>query len=218
MKTQQLSFLNRFTTIPFLIDLLTRRKLVLLNPNTWEDYNDRTTMELYRKRKNVASIYALCLSDTRETIHHWSAFANGPGGCCIEFDFQKLLESFSKISGAIHGKTEYVKINDLPKLTDDVERLPYVKRKPFEAENEYRLAILSDRPQQMAFDVDLDINTIRRITLSSKLPDIVFLSLKQALIKISPDCKGKIFHSTLFNNSKWTSHFSKLAEQSHEKT
>jgi hypothetical protein len=37
--------LNRFTSIPFLIDLLKREKLSLLNPSFWEDYNDRETVE-----------------------------------------------------------------------------------------------------------------------------------------------------------------------------
>jgi hypothetical protein len=45
------AFLNRFTTLPFVIDLLARKQLTLLNPGFWEDYNDRVTMELYRKKK-----------------------------------------------------------------------------------------------------------------------------------------------------------------------
>lgn len=41
--------LNRFTTVPFLIDLLRRKKLALLNPSFWKDVNDREITEVYRK-------------------------------------------------------------------------------------------------------------------------------------------------------------------------
>lgn len=110
MAAAQPGFLNRFTTIPFVIDLLTRRQLTLLNPGIWEDYNDRVTMELYRTKKKSKSIYALCLTHGRETINHWNTFANGASGCCIEFNSEKLFKCLDKINGVVHGKSEYVKI------------------------------------------------------------------------------------------------------------
>jgi len=69
--------INRFTTIPFLLDLLLRQKLTLLNPSSWEDYNDRETVEAIKNRAGVSAVYALCLTYGNETVHHWNAFGNG---------------------------------------------------------------------------------------------------------------------------------------------
>ncbi|PBQ34576.1 hypothetical protein CNR22_23285 [Sphingobacteriaceae bacterium] len=207
MSTSQDNFLNRFTTIPFLMDMLTRQKLTLLNPAFWEDYNDRVTMDLYKNKKKAGSIYALCLSDRRETIHHWTAFANGTSGCCIEFDRKKLIECLDKTKSLSHGKVKYVKINDLADYGSNIKQLPYLKRDPFEPEREYRIIALGKEDQKPAFDVPLDINCIRRITLSSRLPDPVFNSVKDGLMNLAPEFKGRISHSTLLGNPKWINHF-----------
>lgn len=207
MTTAQANFLNRFTTVPFLIDMMSRRQLTLLNPAFWEDYNDRVTMELYKKRKKAESVYALCLTDRRETIHHWNTFASGTSGCCIEFDRRKLIQCLKSVEGVAHGKVEYVKINDLAQVSTKVNKLPYLKREPFEPEREYRIVATCSRPQQPAFDIPLDINSIRRITISNKLPEPVFKSLKEGLMNIAPDYKGRISHSTLLNNARWVNHF-----------
>jgi hypothetical protein len=201
------AFINRFTTIPFVIDLLTRKQLTLLNPYSWEDYNDRVTMELYQKRMKAKSIYALCLTDQRETIHHWNAFANGASGCCIEFDMNTLLDCLKSHEEVKHDKVSYIKIPDLKNLKEDNHRLPFLKREPFLLESEYRIVALSDQPQKATLDIPLKIDSINRITISCKLPDTAFTSVEKLLANISPDFKGKISHSTLFNNANWTNHF-----------
>ena len=202
----ELKKLNRFTSLPFLIDLLTRKKLSLLNPALWEDHNDRATLELFLKRSGKSAIYALCLTYQDETIHHWNAFANGTSGCNIEFSPRKLF-TVLKSAGVLHNKARYVVIKDLPGNTFATEDLPFLKRKPFRNENEYRLVIVSDKNQAETFDIDIDLNIIRRITLSGKMPKAVFKSTKEALIKLNPELKGKIFHSTLYRNSTWIEHF-----------
>jgi hypothetical protein len=209
MANTSLTFLNRFTTLPFVIDLLTRKQLTLLDPAFWEDYNDRVTMELYRKKRNSQSIYALCLSDERETIHHWNSFAGGMNGCCIEFNAKKLFECLDQVAGITHGKSRYIKVGDLKKLAAENEHLPYLKREPFQPESEYRIIALSNQPQQASFDIPIHTNVIRRITLSNHLPKTVFESLKEGIHKIAPDYEGRISHSTLFNNAQWINHFSK---------
>jgi hypothetical protein len=199
--------LNRFTTIPFLIDLLKRKKLTLLNPTYWEDYNDRATIKAYQERLKKESIYALCLTHQNETIHHWNAFANGTSGCCIEFSPEKLFDILSKTKEVIHGKVEYIKIKDLPSQEFETAKLPYLKREPYKPENEYRIIALSDESQKASFDILIDLSVIRRITISNKIPESVFESTKEMLLQIAPELKNKIFHSTLYNNSNWIKHF-----------
>ncbi|MBF7093417.1 DUF2971 domain-containing protein [Flavobacterium sp. ALJ2] len=199
---------NRFTTLPFLIDMLNSKTLTLLNPNYWEDYNDRETMETYRKKTKAKSIYALCLTCENETIHHWNAFANGTSGCCIEFSPNKLIAILEK-ENISHKKTEYIRIKDLIKLKISTEQLPYIKRHPFKAENEYRIIVTSEKEQKSIFEIDIDLEIIRHITLSNKMPKKVYESNKIMLLKIAPQLKGKINHSTLYENSNWISHFQK---------
>jgi hypothetical protein len=202
---KEIKKLNRFTTIPFLIDMLAREKLTLLNPGFWEDANDRETIEIFRNKTNAKSVYALCLTHESETVHHWNAFANGTSGCCIEFSPEKLFEILKRTKGVSHGKATYMTINKLGSFSD--EQLPYFKRIPFKPEKEYRIIATSNDPQVAAFDIDIELDAIRKITISNKVPKPVFTSLKKILLGINPDFKGKVYHSTLFNNQIWINHF-----------
>ena len=197
--------LNRFTSIPFLIDLLKRQKLTLLNPRYWEDYNDRETMELYRRNINAEALYALCFTHGSETIHHWNAFAGGTGGCCVEFSPERLFKILDADERIVHGKVEYLSLRSLPKATD--HNLPFVKRQPFAPEKEYRIIAATNSEQHAFFEIDIDINTIRRITINNKIPHSVYQSIKESLLQIAPNYKGKIYHSTLYSNPVWINHF-----------
>lgn len=197
--------LNRFTTFPFLIDLLTRKKLTLLNPAFWEDFNDRETIEIYRQRVDAASIYALCLTHKNETIHHWNAFANGTSGCCIEFSPRKLFNILDNEEAVIYGEAEYISINNLPDF--EIQQLPFVKRLAFNPENEYRIIAISDEEQQASFDIDIDLDIIRKITISNKVPKVVFKSMKAVIHQIAPQMKADIYHSTLYNSQTWVKHW-----------
>ena len=197
--------LNRFTTIPFLMDMLVREKLTLLNPSFWEDQNDKGTVEAFKYRSGINSIYALCLTYGNETVHHWNAFANGSSGCCIEFSPDRLFSNLGLNSNLRHGKVLYNSIKNLRNFSD--EELPYLKRLPFKTEKEYRLLLLDENPQQPAFDLDINLDVIRRITISNKVPKSVYKSLKTVLLNINPAFQGKIVHSTLFKNQIWLNHF-----------
>lgn len=201
-------FLNRFTTIPFLLDLLIGKRLTLLNPDKWEDYNDRVTMDLYKSKKEAMSIYALCLTRKRETIHHWSAFAPGTSGCCIEFDFFKLMDEIKNYPGLSHNITQYIKLKDLNTLSKNVEILPYLKREAFEPEQEYRIVVVGSGVQKASINIPITLQSINRITFTNKLPKEVVDNLKESINIVAPELKGKLVRSTLFNNAKWSNHFS----------
>lgn len=161
---------------------------------------------MYRKAKKAKAIYALCLTYKNETIHHWNAFASGTSGCCIEFSPAKLIELLDR-NNILHGKAEYVRVRDLPKLTHSIEQLPFVKREPFTPESEYRIIVTSNKKQEACRDIDIDLDIIRKITVSNKMPETVYTSFKESLLSIAPDFRGKIYRSTLYNNSRWINHF-----------
>lgn len=198
--------LNRFTSIPFMIDMLQRKKLSLVNPAFWEDFNDRETVEIYRKAMKANSVYALCFGYKNETIHHWNAFAGGASGCCIEFSPGRLLPLLDSLD-IRHGKTQYIRVRDLRLLNCKKQDLPFVKREPFNPENEYRLIATSDNAQEPTLDIDIDLNIIRRITISNKMPEPVFDSLKEVLQQMLTGYRCKIHRSTLYKNEDWIGHF-----------
>jgi hypothetical protein len=193
--------LNRFTILPFLIDMITRQKLVLLNPATWEDFNDRATMQAYQKQQGAKSIYALCLS-YGETIHHWNAFASGTSGCCIEFSHEKLFSTLNA-AGIGHGKAEYLSLKNLSQLNPVLS--PYLKRLPYKPEKEYRILLTSNKEQQATYEIPIDLSIIRKITITNKISRPVFESLKAVIKNLG--FKGRVYQSTLYSNNTWINHF-----------
>ncbi len=76
------AFLRRYTDLPALIYLLNERKITLLDPKSWDDQNDAYFLALYKEKKNLRSVLALCFSQAPETYHHWRVFASGSSGAC----------------------------------------------------------------------------------------------------------------------------------------
>ncbi|HNC85208.1 MAG TPA: hypothetical protein PK999_19310, partial [Nitrospira sp.] len=63
--------LRRYTDIPALTYLLTKQKITLLDPKSWDDSNDSHYLSLYKQRNKLKSLLALCFTQADETYHHW---------------------------------------------------------------------------------------------------------------------------------------------------
>ncbi len=194
--------LNRFTTLPVLLDLLERQKLVLLDPKSWDDRNDTEVILTYKRKAAISKLFALCFSHSSETIHHWKTYANGSSGCCIEFSARKLMEIFDNTPGLRHGKVTYKTINEV-QTSFPLSEMPFIKRKPYECEREYRAIWEGDSPND-CFELDVPLSTINRITISQQMPEQVFKTLKQLLKTSSPN---KVNRSTIYENKIWISRF-----------
>ena len=48
--TELKKFVRRYTSISAVIDILAREELPLLDPQTWDDRNDRYFMSLYKEQ------------------------------------------------------------------------------------------------------------------------------------------------------------------------
>ncbi len=198
--------LNRFTTLPFLIELLKTKKLVLLNPKTWEDHNDTDILLDYKEKQNITGLLALCFTDESETIHHWKAFSSGESGCCIEFDKTKLLDHLSKDKRIEHKKVNYPTIIGSSKVTQ--QDIPFTKRLPYKCENEYRV-IMKHEENVMFHAVDIELDFITKITLSPNLPKPTFDTLQEVLKTLMDGHNTPINPSSLFQNSDWIEGFKK---------
>ncbi len=131
--------LNRYTTLPMALDVLTQKRITLLSPDAWEDRNDAYYLERYQAEQRFRSVLAICFSTTSETFHHWRIFSHGASGVCLEFDKAKLLKSIGGKRGFRSGVISYHSFLHLRRNRPDIETWPFLKRKPFEAEAEFRV-------------------------------------------------------------------------------
>jgi len=198
--------LKRYTTLPVLLDLLKRKRLVLLDPASWEDKNDSAILLEYKKRRKVDQVFALCFSQGDETIHHWKTFADGISGCCIEFDGKKLTEILGQHPDLRHGPVVYRKIGYLANHSIKVDRIPFTKRWPYRCEEEYRV-IWEGSSSNACYEVEIDLRAITRITISQKMPAPVYNTIREYLREAFRDPDKRISRSTLYENRVWIDKF-----------
>jgi IS66 Orf2 like protein len=91
--------LRRYTQLPALLYMLTERKLSLLDPGSWDDKNDSYYLDLYREKKKVKTVLALCFAMDAETYQHWTVFPGGSAGVCIQFEKKKLVAALRRRVG-----------------------------------------------------------------------------------------------------------------------
>ena len=206
MSSQKIQKLNRFTTLPILLDLLERKKLTLLNPIIWEDKNDSEIILEYKKRKNIKNLFALCFSHNDETIHHWKTFSNGPSGCLIEFDAEKLIAHIKKIPGIKIGRVEYKKINEVQKNKISVDKMPFTKRWPYRCEEEFRIIIETNEEMDF-YEIDIQLDFIKKVTISQQMPKQIYETIKKKLKNSKDNPESRINKSTLYENFNWINSF-----------
>ncbi|MBE7690074.1 DUF2971 domain-containing protein [Tenacibaculum piscium] len=200
--------LNRFTTLPVLIDLLEGKNLVLIEPKTWDDKNDTLIIEHYKKRVNKSKLFALCFTPENETIHHWKTFSDGISGCCIQFDRDKLIKFFNKFNNVRHGLVTYKKINKVNISDINVKDIPFIKRELYQFENEYRV-IWEGNSDLLVFKIPISLGVITKITFACQMPESVFQSVKKMLESRYPELKCEINQSTIYKNNEWIDKFKK---------
>jgi hypothetical protein len=197
------SLLRRYTELPYVVDLLQSRELVLLSPRSWDDRNDSYYIEQYARIRNLKSTYAVCLAEAPETYHHWRVFSNGSGGACIVFKKEKLLRNIRKISGIRTGSVQYRTIRELRTKPPTPKNLPFLKRYAFIDEQEYRLFLGIPGIGPATFRCQIALSTIEKITLSPWLPKSVADNVRKTLKSIDGCSSIRIFRSTLVENEDW---------------
>jgi len=209
MSSQKIQKLNRFTTLPILLDLLERKKLTLLNPILWEDKNDSEIILEYKRRKSIKNLFALCFSHNDETIHHWKTFSNGPSGCVIEFDAVKLISHIEKIPGIKQGKVEYKRIIEIEKDKIQVDKMPFTKRWPYRCEEEYRIIFETENEMDF-YEIDIPLELISKVTISQQMPKQIYETIKKQLKNSKDNPEGRVNKSTLYENNKWINSFKRI--------
>jgi hypothetical protein len=195
-------YLRRYTDIAALIYLLTEQQITLLDPQSWDDSNDSYYLKLYRDRKGLKSVLALCFTQASEKYHHWRVFTNGSSGARIRFKRSELLGMIGKKADVRAGKVEYLRLEEARLRIPKTEELPFLKRYPFEDENEFRI-IYESKKKIRSLDIPISLSCIDEITLSPWLPEGLFDDIKRLLRSISGCGRLKIIRSTLIGNDEW---------------
>lgn len=196
-------FLNRYTTLPVLLDILVRKKLVLLNPSTWEDRNDSHYLERYKAEKKLKTVVAICFSKNPETFHLWKIFSSGPAGVCIEFDKDLLVNPLKDEPGFLPKDVVYKLIKDVTRTRPLIAEWPFIKRWPFRDEGEYRIIFQSKTEELPVKEVPIEIAWIKKVTLSPWMPTSVAQTVKQVIKSITECEKLIVEQSTLLETSTW---------------
>ena len=196
-------FLNRYTSLPVLLDTLTHQRLTLLSPESWEDRNDAYYIERYKQEKNLKTVLALCFTTKRETFHHWKVFSSGSSGVCIEFNKDLLLENFPKNDGFRYGNVSYRYIKNVQAHRPALKDWPFLKRQPFSDEGEFRIVYENKTKVEKTKTIPFQIECIMKISLSPWLPDSISKTVIDAVKSLNNGNTIRINRSTLLESAKW---------------
>ena len=156
-----------------------------------------------RGKMEAQSVLALCFSMASETYRHWRVFTHGSEGVCIEFERQTRLAKLSRIDGLRSGPAEYERIDILETKPPSVDDPPFLKRLPYEAEQEFRLVYLVRSRTVEAKLFPIDLIAIRRITLNPRMPKSLVASVKTTIQSIVGCSKIQVIQTTLLENERW---------------
>jgi len=195
--------LNRYTSLPVLLDVLRNRHITLLSPDSWEDRNDAHYLERYQTELKLQSLLAICFSERQETFHQWRVFSSGSSGLCIEFDKASLIKCVVGKPGFRAQKVDYRWIEELKTVRPDRSTWPFLKRKPFQDEEEFRIIFESTAERLTHRSIPIDLSCIRLVTLSPWLPSPLVPAVIAA-IKAIPDCTSlRVQASSILENTDW---------------
>lgn len=196
-------YLRRYTDLTALIYLLTKRRITLLDPQSWDDSNDSHYLALYKEKRKLKTVLALCFTETDERYDYWRMFADGSSGVCIQFKRKELLNAVSKQSGLTSRKVKYVTLEEIRDMDLGSKDLPFLKRYAFKHEYEFRMLYESANRQVPKLDIPIPLSCIDKITLGPWIHPELFPHVKNLLCSIHHCETIKIRRSTLIGNEEW---------------
>ena len=194
--------LNRYTDLAALLDILTHKRLVLLDPNFWDDKNDVHFMSTYKAKANINTLLALCFTSKYETYHHWSVFAQGNSGICIRFKRDKLIAHLQAVDGVRFSDVSYKEIRSLTESSFSISDIPFLKRYPYRDEKEFRVIYESNNNLTVK-EVPFSLDAIDRIVLSPWLPEPLVKTVRSTINSIKDCADLKVYRTTLLSNDVW---------------
>lgn len=199
------TYLRRYTDLPALLHILASKQITLLDPKTWDDKNDSHFMAIYKEKKKLKSVLALCFSQSPETYHHWRVFSSGPAGVCIVFNRDSLLEDIQRKPQVTAKSMTYLTMTEARKKVFQVDELPFIKRYGYKPEKEFRAVYTSSNEELPSLNLPIRLTSIRSISLSPWMHSSLSKSTVKSIRAIDGWLKLKVSRSTLISNEQWKS-------------
>jgi hypothetical protein len=203
-------YIFRYTTVVSMLDILRNKRLILLNPENWQDKNDSELLKKYAKKIGEEKhISALCFTLVEDSVLHWNI---PTAECRIKFDLTKLIGNLNAVKGVRHERVQYRTIQELQqsmkKQEIELQEWPFIKRWPYRAEEEYRIIWEGKATEKDggSVDIPIDIECIKRITISQHMPECLFKTLKEIIIGMNLN-DIKIQYSNLTESKIFLSSF-----------
>ena len=194
---------RRYTTLPFLLDILYWKRLPLLDPANWDDQNDAYFIRQYRDKKDLKSVLAICLANCEEKYHHWKIYAGNTSGVCIEFNQRILLNTIASDKRFVMRKVKYPLMDSLERDVPSIDNLPFIKRYAFRDEEEYRVIYEDCYKETIVEYISITPRDISRIVINPWVHESVIESIKSALCTIEGFENLKVAQSSILKNEKW---------------
>jgi hypothetical protein len=171
----------------------------------WNDRNDAFSLKIYKERKNLKTLLALCFTKSTETYHHWHVFAGDSSGVRIVFNEELLLRCFDKSKSFQYSPVKYYSLEKLRIEPPSVDTLPFIKRVGYSDENEFRVIYKNKSSEIFAKNVPIPIHAIDKIYLNPWMPSGLIESFKDIVCNIvgCERLQTKIVASTLISSMKW---------------
>ena len=198
-------YLRRYTDLTALIYMLRKRKLTLLDPSSWDDSNDSYYLTLYKEKRKLKSVLALCFTETDERYHYWRVFAPGASGVCIRFSRPRLAAAVRKHSGLQMKPVDYMRLDQMRGRKLKIEELPFLKRFAFQHESEVRMIYESATKKVRKLDIEIPLPCVDKITLSPWMHPSLSSYVKEVLRSIRGCHHLEIVRSTLIGSEEWKS-------------
>ena len=129
---------------------------------------------------------------------------------CIRFNKTKLLANFRDHAEIKSGFLQYKLIKDLRSNPPDVDSLPFIKRKQYEDEGEFRIIYQNDSKALSTKDFNIDLHCIEHIVLSPWLPKSTSKTTKQIIRNIEGCASIRLSRTGVVENSEWKNIVDKL--------
>jgi hypothetical protein len=195
--------LNRYTELPYVLHTLQTKAITLLSPGSWDDKNDTHFVECYRKQMKLKSVVALCLTEAAQTYHHWKVFTQGASGACLNFKKAAFLNWIADTPGLEGRGISYKTVKQLKETPPRCADLPFLKRKAYEHEKEFRLLCCSKTERMVAKNFDFSLSMIDSIVLNPWLPKVTVGSLKKLIGSIHGCSDIPVYRATIVENDVW---------------
>jgi hypothetical protein len=194
--------LRRYTDLPALLHMLQSQAITFLDPRDWDDSNDSYYLALYKERKHLQTLLALCFTTAKETYHHWKVFANGSAGVCVTFKGPTLIDALDG-KGVRAEAVDYLTLKTAPTADLRLRQLPFLKRYPYQNEQEFRIIYESKVEELKHRSVPVDLSCISKITLSPWIAREVAKQVRNVIRSIAGCERLSVTRSTLIGNEEW---------------